>query len=167
MPSKAKGDILRVDRERYMNYVVTELNVPNEPVMFTNSILGNYSFNICATKTCFGEFHAETVEETMTNTQLEALPCNPTDVLSCIIVNDRTNFVECSSIDVTLDSIFWTLYFDGSNCLEGAGAVGFNPVQKLPAYEFLNKENKQCESITHKTHMHRDFPLDPKTGLPA
>ena len=43
-------------------------------------------------------------------------------------------------------------------------SVGFNPVQKLPAYEFLNKENKQCESITHKTHMHRDFPLDPKTG---
>ena len=35
--------------------------------------------------------------------------------------------------------------------------VGFNPVQKLPAYEFLNKENKQCESIRHKTHMHRDF----------
>ena len=41
--------------------------------------------------------------------------------------------------------------------------VGFNPVHKLPAYEFLNKENKKCESITHKTHMHRDFPLDPKT----
>ena len=43
-------------------------------------------------------------------------------------------------------------------------SVGFNPVQKLPTYEFLNKENKQCESKTHKTHMHRDFPLDPKTG---
>ena len=43
-------------------------------------------------------------------------------------------------------------------------SVGFNPVQKLPAYEFLNKESKKCESITHKTHMHRDFPLDPKTG---
>ena len=41
--------------------------------------------------------------------------------------------------------------------------IGFNPVQKLPVYEFLNKENKQWESITHKTHMHRDFPLDPKT----
>jgi len=25
-------------------------------------------------------------------------------------------------------------------------------VQKLPAYELLNKENKQCKSITHKTH---------------
>jgi len=43
-------------------------------------------------------------------------------------------------------------------------SVGFNPVQKLLASEFLNKENKQCESITHKTHMHRDFSLDPKTG---
>jgi len=42
-------------------------------------------------------------------------------------------------------------------------SVGFKPVQKLPAYEFLNKENKQCESRTHKTHMHRYFPLDPKT----
>jgi len=48
--------------------------------------------------------------------------------------------------------------------LEHEYYVGFNPVQKLPAYEFLNKENKQCESITHKTHIHRDFPLDPKTG---
>jgi len=103
-----------------MNYVVTELNDPNELVMFTNSILGNYSFDVCAIETCFREFHAETVEETVTNTQLESLPCNPIDGLSCIIVYDRTNFVESSSIDVTLDSIFWTLYFDGSNCLEGA-----------------------------------------------
>ena len=53
---------------------------------------------------------------------MEALPCSPTDELSCIIVGDRTNLVDSSSIDVTLESIFWTLYFDGSNCLEGAGA---------------------------------------------
>ena len=39
------------------------------------------------------EFHAETVEETVTKTQLESLPCNPTDELSCIIVDDRTNLV--------------------------------------------------------------------------
>ena len=89
-----------------MKHVVIELNGPNEPVMFTNSILGNYSFNVCATETCFGEFHVETVEETLTNTQLEALPHNPTDELSCIIVDDRTNFVDNSSIDVTLESIF-------------------------------------------------------------
>ena len=30
--------------------------------------------------------------------------------------------------------------------------------------ELEYEENKQCESITHKAHMHRDFPLDPKTG---
>ena len=42
--------------------------------------------------------------------------------------------------------------------------VGFNPVQKLHAYEFYNTENKQCKSITH---IHRDFPWIPKLGLPT
>ena len=105
-----------------MKYVVMELNGPNKPVMFTNSILGNYSFNVYAMETCFGEFHAETIEETTTKTQLESLPYSPIDEPSCNIVDDRTNFVGSNSIDVTLESIFWTLYFDGSNYLEGAGA---------------------------------------------
>jgi len=60
--------MLRVDRERYMKYVVMELNNPNEPVMFTNSILGNYSFNVYATETCFGEFHAKIIEEALIKT---------------------------------------------------------------------------------------------------
>ena len=89
-----------------MKYVATELNGPNEPVMFTNSILGNYSFNAYATETCFGEFHAETIEETLTYTLLEILCHNPTDELSYIIVDDRTNFLYSSSIDVPLDAIF-------------------------------------------------------------
>ena len=121
LPQKGKGDMLRVDRERYMKYVVTELNGPNEPVMFINSILGNYSFNVCAMETCFGEFLAETIEETPINTQLEALPCSPTDESPCNVVDNITNFVGSNSIDVTLDSIFLKLYFDGFNCLEGAG----------------------------------------------
>ena len=49
LPQRGKGDMLRVDRERHMKYVVTELNSPNELVMFYKSILGNYSFNVCAT----------------------------------------------------------------------------------------------------------------------
>jgi len=125
LPQKGKCDMLRVDRERYMKHVVTELNGRNEPVMFTNSILGNYSFNVCATETYFGEFHAEIAEETLIYTQLEIPSHNPTDELSCIIVYDRTNFLDSSSVDVTLDSIFWTLYFDGSNYLEGEGAGSF------------------------------------------
>jgi len=52
----------------------------------------------------------------------------------------------------------------GTGKKESHQYVGFNIVQKLPTYKFLNKENKQCESITHKTHTHKDFPLDPKTG---
>ena len=72
LPQKRKGDMLRVDQERYMKCEVMELNGPNEPVMFTKSILGNYSFNVCATETCFREFHAETIEETPINAQLEA-----------------------------------------------------------------------------------------------
>ena len=71
LPQRGKGDMLRVDRQRYMKYVVTELNSPNEPVMFYNSILGNYSFNVYATETCLEEFHAEIVDEALTNTQLE------------------------------------------------------------------------------------------------
>lgn len=90
--------------------------------MFTNSILGNYSFDICTMETCFGEFHAEIVEETAINTQLEALSHSPIDDLPCNMVDDRDNFLEGSSFDITLDSMFWTLYFDDSNYLEGAGA---------------------------------------------
>ena len=74
--------------------------------MLTNSILGNYSFNVYATETCFGEFHADTVEETLTYTQLEIPSHNPTNELSCTIVDNRNNFLDSSSIDVTLDAIF-------------------------------------------------------------
>ena len=99
LPQKGKGDMMRVGLERYMKYVVIELNGPNEPVMFTNSILGNYSFNVYNTKTFFGDFHVETIQETLTHKKLEIPSHNPTDELSCIIVDDRTNFLDNSSID--------------------------------------------------------------------
>jgi len=89
--------------------------------MFTNSILWNYSFNVCALETCFEEFHVETIEETAINIWLDTPPHSPTDEQPCNIVDDRTTLVVINSVDVTLDSIFWALYFNGSNCLEGAG----------------------------------------------
>ena len=129
LPKKGKSDMLRVDHERYMKYVVTKLSGPNEPVMFTNSILGNYSFNVCATETYFGKFHAETSEGTTINTLLEALPHSPIDKPPCNIVDDKTSLVGSNSVNVTLDSIFLTIYFNGSNCLEcaGAGSIIINP----------------------------------------
>ena len=50
-------------------------------------------------------------------------PHNPTNELSCNIVDDRINFVDNSSIDVALDYTFLVLYFNSSNCLEGADAL--------------------------------------------
>ena len=51
---------------------------------------------------------------------MEALPCNPIDEPPCNIVDNRNIFIGKNSIDVTPDFIFWTFYFDDSNCLEGA-----------------------------------------------
>lgn len=132
-PQRGKSDMLRVDQERYMKYVVTEPNDPNEPVMFYNSILGNYSFDVYATETCFGECHAQIVKDALTNTQLEEIikhPHNPTDELPCIIVDDRTNFIGNSSFSVTLEFIFGTLHFDDSKCLEsvGVGSIFIGPL---------------------------------------
>ena len=42
--------------------------------------------------------------------------------------------------------------------------VGFNLVHKLLANEFLKQKNKQWREHKHKTHIHIDFTLDPKTG---
>ena len=32
----------RFERERYMKHTITKLEAPNEPIMFINTILGNY-----------------------------------------------------------------------------------------------------------------------------
>ena len=52
---KGKPNKIKVEREHYMKHTVTELNDPNKPVMFSNSILGNFCF-----ETFFGELEAET-----------------------------------------------------------------------------------------------------------
>ena len=42
---------IRVDREKHMKYPVTDFDEENEPVVFTNKILGSYSF-----ESFFGNF---------------------------------------------------------------------------------------------------------------
>jgi hypothetical protein len=46
LPFNGKMNQIRIDRKRYMKHVVTDLNDPNEPVMFNHSILGDYSFEM-------------------------------------------------------------------------------------------------------------------------
>ena len=51
-----------------MKHMVTNLNDPNEPVMFSNSILGNFSFD-----TFFGELEAEISPYANSNEQSKLL----------------------------------------------------------------------------------------------
>ena len=53
--------------------------------------------------------------------QSEVLHCTWTiEIYYTIVDNSKTNFVESKSIDVALDTIFWNLYFYGSNWKECA-----------------------------------------------
>jgi hypothetical protein len=71
--------------EKYMKHVVTDLNDPNEPVMFNNSILGNYSYD-----TFFGNYTYEISSFVESNTQSEILHCTQIVEPNSDIV-DQTN----------------------------------------------------------------------------
>jgi hypothetical protein len=45
LPYNGTPNQIRIDKERYMKHVVTDLNDPNEPIMFNHSILGSYSYD--------------------------------------------------------------------------------------------------------------------------
>jgi hypothetical protein len=44
LPFKGQPNKIKVERERYMKHMVIDLNDPNKPVMFSNSILGKLCF---------------------------------------------------------------------------------------------------------------------------
>ena len=54
LPYKGQLNKIKVERENYMKHIVTDLNDPNEMVMFSRSILGNFFF-----ETFFGELEDE------------------------------------------------------------------------------------------------------------
>jgi hypothetical protein len=64
LPFKGQPNKIKVERERYMKHTVTDLNDPNELVMFSNSILGNLYF-----ETFFGELEAEISPDMNSNEQ--------------------------------------------------------------------------------------------------
>jgi hypothetical protein len=45
LPYNDRLNQIKIDKERYMKHMVTDLNDPNEPVVFFNSVLGNYYFD--------------------------------------------------------------------------------------------------------------------------
>ena len=109
-----------------MKHTVTDLNDMNEPVMFSNSILGNFCF-----ETFFGELEVQTSQYVDSNEQPELLHTTQTIEPHCNIIEDcikldtsKCTDVVSSSCDFSLELTnpnIWTLYFDGSRNKEGAG----------------------------------------------
>jgi hypothetical protein len=98
-----------------MKYTVTNLNDGNEPVMFSNSMLGNFHFD-----TFFGELEVELSPFANSNTQSILLHCTQIVEPNCTFVDiSSTNF--CTEI---ANPNLWTLYFDGSRNKDGT-SVGF------------------------------------------
>ena len=68
LPFKVQPNKIKVECECYMKYTVIDLDDPNKPIMFSNSILGNFCFDAF-----FGELEAETSPYTNSNEQSKLL----------------------------------------------------------------------------------------------
>ena len=44
LPKNGKSNQIKINREIYLKHTVTELHDPSEPVLFLDSIMGNYMF---------------------------------------------------------------------------------------------------------------------------
>ena len=111
LPYNGHPNSIKIDRENYMKYTVTQIDDLNQPVMQIDNILGNYGID-----TCFGNFQAEKSAFSDLEQQSEILSCShmitpEEDIIPENIVKNSVN-----------SSDFWSLYFDGSKCQEGAGA---------------------------------------------
>ena len=90
-----------------MKHTVTELDDSNEPVLFTNTIVGNYMVD-----SFFGNLEAETSSVQDSEQQSE--------VFHFTQVSDEIPVLNTAHLD--LNNGLWSLYFDGSKSKEGAGA---------------------------------------------
>ena len=92
--------------------MVIDLNDTDEPVMFSNPILGNLCFD-----TLSGEIDVELSPFANLDTQYELLHCTQIAKSNCTLVDiSSTKF--CTEI---IDPNLWNLYFDGSRNKDGVG----------------------------------------------
>jgi len=92
-----------------MKHSVTHFDEETEPVVFSNNILGNYSF-----ESFFGNFLAQTYPFVVDSISSQIKNYSQTDSSKCINIVD--NIVNKYYI------LFWILSFDGSKSSDGAGA---------------------------------------------
>jgi ribonuclease HI len=104
LPENGKPNKIKVNRERYLKFTVTDLNDPNEP--YTPSA---DSPEVQGMDTFFGNFMAEASPITNPEQQSEIVAyMQPT------ASTQRSHVPDANQI--------WSLYFDGSKSKEGAGA---------------------------------------------
>ena len=46
LPKNGKSNQIKINRERYMKHTVLELHDPSEPILFSDSIMGNYMYEL-------------------------------------------------------------------------------------------------------------------------
>ena len=90
-----------------MKHTVTELDDSNEPVLFTDTIMGNYMVD-----SFFGNLEAET--SSVQDLEQQSKVFHFTQVSDEILVLNTTH--------LDLNNGLWSLYFDGSKSKEGFGA---------------------------------------------
>ena len=90
-----------------MKHTVTELDDSNEPVLFTDTIMGNYVVD-----SFFGNLEAETSSVQDLEQQSKFFHITQ--------VSDEIPVLNTAHLD--LNNGLWCLYFDGSKSMEGAGA---------------------------------------------
>ena len=82
---KGQSNKINVEQECYMKHMVTDLNDPNEAVMLSRSIFGNFFF-----KTFFGELEDEISPLVDSYQQSKLLHSNQLFELNCTLV-DHSN----------------------------------------------------------------------------
>ena len=121
LPYKGQPNKIKVEQENYMKHTVTDLNDPNEMVMFSRSILGNLFFD-----TFFEELEVELSPCANSDKKYELLHSNQLSKISCTLLyvsNDASiGSSSCTLVNSSLTNHYiqltnhnlWTLYFDVS-----------------------------------------------------
>jgi hypothetical protein len=111
LPENGHPNKIRINRERYLKYIVTDLNNPNEPF-----ITAANSIETQVTNTFFGNFMTEISSITKPEQQSEVT-----------VYTQATNF--SSTPNIANEEQIWSLYFDGykSRDWAGVGCVLIDP----------------------------------------
>lgn len=110
LPYKGKPNQIKIDWEKHMTHTITEFEQENQPKKFNNNILGNYS-----SKSFFGNFISKPSPFPVNNFISQIENFSQIDRSRCFNITEET-------VNKIVDnSLFWSLYFDGSKSSEGSG----------------------------------------------